>query len=330
MSVLIGADLGGTKLSAVVCNRDGEVVHRAWQPHAAGDYGSVLAAIKAVVAGCVDFATSTGRRVDGLGLAIAGWMSRDRTELIWGANIGSRGTRLRSDLESMLGMQVAIENDGNATALAEQRRGAGQGSRSLALLTMGTGMGGGVVLDGQLLVGGTGLAGELGHIQVLDSPIVCICGGVGCAELFTSGQGLVQQYKLTAAAGPPPLSPVTSSAQIVAAATAGDAVALAVVHRAAIAVARTVQILIPTIDPDLVLLGGTVGHATGPLMLPVITAELERQRPLRAFTPAVRVALADLGPEAGALGAAEIIRDQLAFPEYPTRSNILDCRENHQ
>ncbi len=326
MSLLIGADLGGTKLSAVVCNEYGEVVHRAWHPHVAGDYTSVLSTIKEVVAGCVAYADSTDQQVDGLGLAIAGWMSRDRTELLWGANIGSRGAQLKCDLESMLGLPVAIENDGNATALAEQRRGAGRTARSLVLLTMGTGMGGGVVLDGQLLVGGTGLAGELGHLPVVDSPIVCICGGIGCAELFTSGRGLVQQYNLAAAATTQRIPPVTSSAEIVAAATAGETVALAVVHRAAIAVTRTVQILIPTVDPDLVLIGGTVGHATGPLMLPIITAELERKRPLRAFTPPVRVALADLGPEAGASGAAEIIRDHIGFPE-PTRSDVPTTRE---
>jgi len=328
MSLLIGADLGGTKLSAVVCGPDGQVIHRAWQPHAAGDYRSVLATINAVVAGCVEFAASVGQQVEGLGLSIAGWMSRDRTELVWGANIGSRGAALKADLESMLGLPVAIENDGNATALAEQRRGAGQQVRSLALLTLGTGMGGGVVLDGQLLVGSSGLAGELGHVPVLDSDIVCICGGVSCVELFTSGQGLVQQYNLAAAAASPPVARLARSADIVAAATIGEPVAVAVLHRAAMALARIVQILIPTVDPELVLIGGTVGHAAGPLLLATLAAEVERQRPLRAFKPAVRVALAGLGPEAGALGAVEIIRDQLNHSTHSARPNVLELKEN--
>lgn len=328
MSLLIGADLGGTKLSAVVCGPDGRVVHRAWQPHAAGDYPSVLGTINDVVAGCLEFAASMGQQVVGVGLSIAGWMSRDRTELLWGANIGSRGATVKADLESMLGLPVAIENDGNATALAEHRRGGGQQVRALALLTLGTGMGGGMVLDGQLVIGGSGLAGELGHVPVLDSNIVCICGGVSCVELFTSGRGLVQQYNLAAAAVSPAVVPLVRSADIVAAATAGEPVAVAVLHRAAMALARIVQMLIPTVDPDLVLIGGTVGHAAGPLLLATLTAEVQRQRPLRAVKPAVRIALADLGPEAAALGAVEIIRDQLNHPIHPARPDVLELEEN--
>lgn len=330
MGLLIGADLGGTKLSAVVCDNRGQVVHRAWQPHRVGDYPAALDTIETVVGQCVEFAAGRHDRIDGIGLAVAGWMSRDRAELIWGANIGSRGARLRDDLQARLGIPVAIENDGNATALAEYRLGAGRHSRSLALFTLGTGVGGGIVVDGELLLGGSGLAGELGHIPVFDESITCVCGGVGCVELYTSGPGLVRQYELESARTGGRTAVLTRSADVVAAAAGGEPTARAVIHRAGMALARSVQILIPITDPDLVLVGGTVGHAIGPLLLPIVAAELERRRPLRALGPTVRVAVAGLGPEAGALGAAEIVRDLLGKSANHPEPDSLVPKENHQ
>lgn len=315
MSLHIGADLGGTKLSAVVRDELGHVVHTKWMAHEVGDYTSVLSAIRVVVDDCLAYADIRAQRIDGLGLAVAGWLSRDRSVLMWGANIATRDVQLRADLQRLLGLPVVIDNDGNTTALAEQRLGAGRGARMLVLLTMGTGMGGGIVMDGRVLLGGNGIGGELGHISVAHPGETCICGGVGCAELYTSGQGLVHRYQIAVAArrghrgGVAPT--LTSSAQIVSAATAGEPLGLSVIHDAGRALAQVVRTVGPVLDPDLILIGGTVGLAAGEMLIPVITAELLRQRPCSAVAPPPHIALAQLGPEAGAIGAALLAKEAL-------------------
>lgn len=312
MTYVIGADLGGTKLSAVLRSTAGEVIHRVWENHQTGDYPGILQIVMDVVDQCRTIADSQGVRVAALGLSVAGWFSRDRSELIWGANIAARGARIREDLENILGLPVVIENDGNATALAEQRVGAGRGARVLALFTLGTGSGGGVIVDGHPLTGGSGVGGELGHISIDPSGPHCVCGGVGCVELYTSGRGLVRRYGQLRAAGSSSAPALDRAAGIVAAALDGQPLAAAIVHAAGMALARAIQIIVPVLDPDLILVGGTVGHSAGPLLLPVIRAELARQHPLQAVSPTVPVELAELGPEAGALGAAELAADLLS------------------
>ena len=130
--------------------------------------------------------------VQAVGLAVAGWLSADREQLITAANLGVAGVPLRRDLEQRLGLPVTVDNDGNAAALAEARAGSGRQARMLVMLTLGTGVGGGIVTSDRLLTGAAGLAGELGHLPSISNGPSCPCGGRGCLEVYASGPAVAR------------------------------------------------------------------------------------------------------------------------------------------
>ncbi len=293
--LVIGEDLGGSKLSAVLVATDHTVVHRTWVNHQVTSYADVVGMLGAVVDDCKRVARDLGSEVSAVGVAVAGCLSRDRERLLHAANLGCRNRALASDLRRRCGgLPVVIDNDGNAAALAELHVGAAIGSHTLVLITLGTGVGGGIVVDGQPLIGARGLAAELGHLPVTDDGADCWCGGRGCLELVASGPGIAR------AAG------VATSVEAVDAARAGQPAALDALRAAGRHVGEALVSIFPVVDPDLVLLGGSVSQAAGQFLLPTVRAVIRKRRVLRVVTAAVPVGLAALGPEAGALGAAEL------------------------
>lgn len=294
MALVIGADLGGTKLAAVLVNHDHEVVHRIWIEHSAKSYPDLTMRLASVVAQCERVAADHGTEVGAMGLAIAGWLSRDRERLLWAANLGARDEAIGADLRRRFGLPIVIDNDGNAAAMAEHRIGAGAGCNTLVLITLGTGVGGGIIVDGHPMIGALGLAGELGHLPV-SGVEPCVCGGRGCLELLASGPAIARS------AG------ATSAVEVVTSATGGDAVALAALTSAGRFVGEALARIIPVIDPDLVLLGGSLAHAAGDILMPAVRSALRDRRSLSRVAGLPRVSLAALGPEAGALGAAELV-----------------------
>ena len=191
---LLGLDLGGSTVRAVVTGPGG-VLHRAKVRHTARGYPAVLALLEQVVGQCQQ--AIAPRPVRAAGVAVAGWLSADREQLIAAANLGVTGAPLRLDLEQRLGMAVTVDNDGNAAALAEARAGAGRQARMLVMLTLGTGVGGGIVASGRLLTGAAGLAGELGHLPCADDGPPCACGGRGCLEIYASGPAVARRAART-------------------------------------------------------------------------------------------------------------------------------------
>jgi len=295
---LIGLDLGGTSVRAVVTGPGG-VLHRAAVRHTARGYPAVLALLEQMVAQGQQAVAP--RPVRAVGLAVAGWLSADREHLIAAANLGVTGMPLRRELEQRLGVPVAVENDGNTAALAEARAGAGRSSRMLVMLTLGTGVGGGIVASGALLTGAAGLAGELGHLPSADDGPVCVCGGRGCLEVYASGPAVVRHVVEAGYAGP---GGVLTAEDVVAAARAGEPEAVDALAVAGEAVGRAVARLVPVLNPDLVLLGG--GLATGATDLVLIPARraLADSTPLSTVAAAPPVRLATGGADAGALGAS--------------------------
>ncbi|MHB1782029.1 MAG: ROK family protein [Acidimicrobiales bacterium] len=303
-TTVVGADVGGTKIAAALLDGGHGVAHRVWVEHRARSWPELLGALESAVGQCRNVADGLGTSVAALGVAVAGWLSRDRERLVWGANLGARDQAIGPELRRRFGLPVVIENDGNATAVAEHRA-AGTDPRCLVLLTLGTGVGGGVVVDGAPLVGGAGLAGELGHLLVAEQGARCVCGGRGCLELAASGPGIAR------AAGR------ATSSEVVGLAAAGDPRARWALESAGRAIGVAVARLIPVVDPDLVVLGGSLAHSAADYLLPAARSELERDRPLREVHPAPHLVLGLLGPEAGALGAAELALDSLASPRRP-------------
>lgn len=300
-AAVIGLDLGGTTVRVVVTGPGG-VLHRAAVRHAARGYPAVLALIERVTAAARQAVAP--RPVRAVGLAVAGWLSADREQLIAAANLGVTGMPLRRELEQRLGAPVAVENDGNTAALAEARAGAGRQARMLVMLTLGTGVGGGIVAAGTLLTGAAGLAGELGHLPSVDGGPRCACGGRGCLEFYASGPAVARQ---AAAAGykraGPGTEPLTAE-HVVAAARAGVPQAAGALAAAGEAVGRAVARLVPVLNPDLVLLGGGLAAGATDLVLLPARRALAEAPPLSGVVAAPPIRLATCGADAGALGAS--------------------------
>ena len=338
-----GVDLGGSKIAGVLLDDSGAVRGEIWQEHAIAGPDEAVDLIAEVVGelsareqlsrelaprqlAVRELATAqraAGHRAAGppegltaVGLSVAGWLSRDRLEVRTAANLGLAATPLAGLAEARLNCPVLMENDGNAAAFAEYVRGAGQQAEVLMLVTLGTGVGGGIVVSGVLAGGSHGLAAEIGHLPVDPAGPDCCCGGRGCLELYASGPGLATQAR--AQAGQPEGAAILSLAggqpgqitarQVVAAARGGDAWAAGLLARAGRAVARAVACVTPVLDPDLVVLSGSVAMSAGDLILGPARQQLARAPALPAVLSPVPIVLGQTGPGAAALGAAELAR----------------------
>jgi glucokinase len=323
-----GVDLGGSKIAGVLLDDSGAVRGEIWQEHQIAGPDEAMDLIAEVVGELAahelsarelsagNGATGPPRALTAVGLSVAGWLSRDRLEVRTAANLGLAATPLAGLAEARLNCPVLVENDGNAAAFAEYVRGAGRPAEVLMLIALGTGVGGGIVVSGVLAGGSHGLAGEIGHLPIDPAGPVCCCGGRGCLELYASGPGLAAQAR--ARAGQPEGAAILSLAggrpeqitarQVIAAARGGDAWAAGLLARAGCAVARAVACVMPVLDPDLVVLSGSVAMSAGDLILRPARQQLARAPALPAVLSPVPIVLGQTGPGAAALGAAELAR----------------------
>ena len=330
-----GVDLGGSKIAGVLLGESGAVRGEVWQEHQVTGPDEAVDLIAEVVGELAARELAAGgaaigppRPLTAVGLSVAGWLSRDRLEVRTAANLGLAATPLARLAEARLTCPVLVENDGNAAAFAEYVRGAGRPAEVLLLITLGTGVGGGIVVSGVLAAGSQGLAGELGHIPIDPAGPACCCGGHGCLELYASGPALAARARM--GAGRPEGATILSLAggrpeqitarQVVQAARGGDAWAAGLLARAGRAVAQAVAGVMPVLDPDLVVLSGSVATSAGDLILRPARQELARAHPLRAVLGPVPIVLGQTGPGAAALGAAELARRTVAHSEGRTRS----------
>ena len=252
MSIRIGIDLGGTKIEAVALGRDGAERFRRRIDTPRGDYDATIRAIVDLVA-AVDRETGVRGTV---GVGMPGTIS-PATGLVKNANsTWLIGHPLHVDLEQALGRDVRVANDANCFALSEAADGAGAGARVVFGVILGTGTGGGVVVDGQVLVGPNAVAGEWGH-NALPWPDEsewpgppCYCGRRGCIETFLSGAGLQMAYGETA----------LRAHDIAEAAGRGDRAAVAAVETYARRLAKALATVINLLDPDAIVLGGGLSN----------------------------------------------------------------------
>lgn len=247
----LGIDLGGTKIEAAVLDASGAVVWRSRVPTPRDDYDGTLSAIRALV----DAAESAVGSVS-VGLGIPGAVS-PATGLIKNANsIWLIGKPFQPDLERALGRAVRLANDANCLAVSEAADGAAAGAHVVFAVILGTGTGGGIVVDGRLLVGANAIGGEWGH-NPLPWPTDderpgprCYCGRAGCIEQFLSGPGLAGDYARSGGA-----AGVTAEA-VVARAESGDPVASACLEMWEDRLARGLASVMNVLDPDVIVVGG--------------------------------------------------------------------------
>ena len=292
----IGIDLGGTKIEAAALDASGAILIRQRTPTPAGDYAATLAAIAALVA---SLEAQIGVR-GSVGVATPGALSL-KTGLIKNANSTVlNGKPLDHDLKQLLNRPVRLENDANCFALSEAVDGAGAGARVVFGVILGTGVGGGLVVDGAVIAGRNRIAGEWGH-NPLPWPQgderpgpACYCGKAGCIETFLSGPSLARGY--TARVG----GAAVDANAVAAAAGAGDAQALACLDLYRDRLARGLALVVNVVDPDVIVLGGGVSNIAALYDgLPALIARY-------AFSDGVetRVVRAAHGDSSGVRGAA--------------------------
>ena len=314
--LVAGVDVGGTKISVVVIDDRDRILYQHVTPT---DRSSLVGQ----VAGLVDHAQRQLRRdVAAVGVAIPGHVEPETGSVRLAVNLGITHLPLGPMLQAELGMPIFVEHDARAAALwlsGQAADGLDQAPASVAFLAIGTGISAGVVLDGVLLRGDNGFAGEVGHVVADPHGIVCACGLRGCLETIAAGPAIGRQADEAIAAGRrSTLSPPSSAADVFRASAAGDEVAIEIVDQVAGHLARAIRSLALTLGVKRVVIGGGVA-AAGPALLEPIRSHIARER---AASPLVDAALGDstvelLSPtEApGARGAASIARHRIGLPE---------------
>jgi glucokinase len=315
VAVTIGVDVGGTKVLGGVVDAAGDLVTMTRRDTPAHSPAETLDRIAEVVK-----ELSAGQDVDAVGLGAAGWIDARRATVLFAPNLAWRNEPLRDRVARLVGLPVVVENDANAAAWAEFQFGAGRDAgSSMALFTIGTGIGGGLILDGKLVRGAHGIAAELGHTTMVPGGYACGCGRHGCAEQYASGKALVRFARAGAVDKPEAAERLLELAGgavdgingpvVTRAARAGDPTALAafdqVGHWLGVAMADLVQV----IDPQVIVIGGGVAEA-GDLLTRPARAGYERALAQRGRLPVAEVRPALLGNTAGVIGAADLARRQ--------------------
>jgi glucokinase len=313
MGYTIGIDVGGTKVLGGVVDELGSVLKTARRDTPREGGTALTQAIANVAKELMAEFT-----VDSVGVSAAGFVSSDRKTMLATPNIaGWNGVDLDSELTSLIGLPVVIENDANAAAWGEARFGAGRGKRHMLMLTVGTGIGGGIVVNGDLYRGAFGIAAEIGHIRVVPDGHLCGCGARGCFEQYGSGNALMRHAREAIAASPDiarnllsrgdgTLEGLTGQA-ITEAAREGDAVALAAFNTTGQWLGAGIATLSVVLDPECVVIGGGVIDA-GDILLEPTRSALERYMPFAGKHPYPEIIAAQLGNEAGLVGVADLAR----------------------
>lgn len=304
--VVVGVDIGGTKVLAGVVGPDGRVGATARRT-TPGRRVLTRQVEDALVAAVVE--ASADRPLAAVGVAAAGFVDSAGERVMFAPHLPWQGEPLRALLEERLGCPVALDNDANCAARAEAHHGVARGASSALMVTMGTGIGGALLLDGRVLRGANGMAGEFGHMQVVPDGRACECGRQGCWEQYSSGNALVRDARALMAEQPSVLAEMAggpdgvTGPMVSAAAEQGDLVA----RRAFASVGDWLGVgaanLVAALDPQLVVIGGGVS-AAGDRLLEPARAALRRSLVGGAHRRVPDLVAGSLGPESGMVGAA--------------------------
>jgi len=317
----IGIDVGGTKISAGLIDAKGRVVHDAavLTPKEKGPFGIVDAIIHVGKEVSKHVATS---EVAGIGIGLPAQVDFARQEIEFCTNLPLTGVDVRSLVEASFRLPVTIDNDGQLAALGECRYGVGRKMSDLLMITLGTGVGGGLWLNGQPYRGSRGLAGELGHVVIgIDGPI-CPCGGRGHLESYLGTPAITERAReaarkpggraIYAAAGKQ--MGAVDARSLIQAASAGDEVALGILTELGAILGQALVGFVNIFNPKAICIGGSIGESADAL---VTAAGHVVDTQALAGRKDVRVIQATLGRDAGVLGAGA-----LAFEEYESREGF--------
>jgi glucokinase len=312
----IGIDIGGTKIAGALVDEFGGLVDYQRVPTDAADPVALETAAVEMVS-----SLAAGRELP-VGVAAAGFIDAGQSVVYYAPNIRWRNEPFRQHLEARLHLPVIVENDANAAGWAEFRYGAGRLVSDMVMITSGTGVGGAIVADDRLLRGGFGVAGELGHLRVVPDGLPCGCGARGCIEQYGSGRALLRMANAIADGGGigTPLAEGRAAnggaldGGIVAALIAdGDPGALAALRQLGSWLGQAAASLSAVLDPQLFVFGGGVADSGEKLLEPIRSAYLDHL-PARGYHPEPTFAVAELGNDAGVVGAADLARLHFGEP----------------
>ncbi|GAB3153269.1 ROK family glucokinase [Microbacterium neimengense] len=306
----VGIDIGGTKIAGGVVDEHGTIVRRA-RVATPTDVAGIEVAVGQMIT-----ELSAGEQLVA-GVAAAGFIDRERSTVYFAPNIAWRDEPLRERIERRTGVRVHIENDANAAGWAEYRFGAGEDLRDVVMLTLGTGVGGAVVVDGNLLSGGHGVAAELGHMRLVPEGRTCGCGQRGCLEVYGSGRALQLEAREIAvdaefgigarlAAASREQGGLTGAA-ISRLVQDGDPGALEALRRIAVAVGTACGGLAAILDPERFVIGGGVSQL-GDVLLEPMREAFAAAMPAYGYRPVADFQVARLTNDAGVIGVADLAR----------------------
>ncbi|MDA2962872.1 MAG: ROK family glucokinase [Actinomycetota bacterium] len=313
MTHTIGIDVGGSKVLGGVVNESGKVLATA-KKDTPRQGGRALTQTIADIA--LELLSKHG--AESVGVCAAGFVSSDRRTMLATPNIADwNGVDLDSELTQLISLPVIIENDANAATWGEAKFGAGQNHNHVMMLTVGTGIGGGIIVNGNLYRGAFGTAAEFGHIRVVPDGHLCGCGARGCFEQYASGNALLRHAREAISAAPEIARNLLSRGDgtvtgltgqvIMEAARDGDPVAVAAFNTTGHWLGAGIATLSVVLDPACVVIGGGVIDA-GEILLKPTRQGLERTMPFAGKHPYPQIIAAKLGNQAGLVGVADLAR----------------------
>jgi glucokinase len=307
---VFAADLGGTHLRVATVDRDGKIYCRQMQPTPqAEEPNEIVRALVNAVRACERKTVEAGGAISAVSVVVPGTVNVADGVVVKAPNVPCLdGFRLAAALESELEWPVILENDANAAAIGEMWRGAAQGYRTIICVTLGTGVGGGIILDGKLWRGVDGSAAEIGHIGVDPfAGVACTCGSRGCLEVYASATAIVRMTREARPRYPNSILHNTeelTSAKVYQAGKEGDELAIEVFRRMGVYLGIGLASLINVLNPEIVVIGGGLSNGWDLFEKHMHQQVLERAFPIPARR--VKIVRAQCGDDAGLLGAARL------------------------
>lgn len=309
---LIGIDVGGTTVKMGIINQNGNILDKWEIPTNTANHGeSILTDIWESIK-----ENSSLENVAGIGIGVPGFIDQDTGDVYEAVNIGWKQIELARILKEMSGLPVFVENDANAAVLGENWKGAGGQVKNLIAVTVGTGIGGGIIANGSILDGVSGTAGEIGHITMDENGTPCNCGRYGCLETISSATGIVRQAKDKIKENPDSTLATFYAGQdnitakdIFQLADSGDVICKNIIKHAAEVLGLAISNLTVVINPSRILIGGGVSQA-GESYVSLIDDAFRRYTLAKAGE-VCDLKIAQLGNDAGIIGAAFLVKQKL-------------------
>lgn len=317
MKAYLGIDLGGTSIKMGLVDQQGNIIHNMENPTPVKEgYHAVLKLIDQMAQSLLRQSGYAWRNISGAGIGVPAFIDFQKGILVEVVNLGWHNVSLQADLERLWHMPVMVENDANAAALGEMWTGAGKGVSQLLCLTLGTGIGGGVIINGEIYHGANGTAGEAGHITVKpQGGRVCNCGRTGCLETEASATAIVVdalERVREISAGPLQeefqRTGTLTARTVIQLARQGEPVCREIIAKAGTILGNSLAVMCCLLNPEMIVIGGGVSQAGTILFDPLIKAFNSAVLPRAAEN--VSIVPAKLGNQAGMIGAAWLVHRQ--------------------